>query len=50
MVSQGFNPWVGYLGTWDFPLGEVTEKLYKSKFERKPGDAPANQPEVAGVC
>jgi len=35
----------GHLGTWDF-LGEVTEKLYI----RKNGDAPANQPKVAGVC
>jgi len=25
-------------------MGKVTEKLYISKSERKPGDAPANQP------
>jgi len=50
MVGLGFKPWVGHLGTWEFFPGEVTEKLYISKIERLSGDAPANQPKVAGVC
>jgi len=31
-------------GDLGYFLGEVTEKLYNSKFERKPDEAPANQP------
>jgi len=37
-------------GDLGFFMREVTEKLYISKFESRPGDAPANQLEVAGVC
>jgi len=42
VVGLGFNPWVGHFGDLRFPLGEVTEKLHISQFERNPKDA--NQP------
>jgi len=50
MGGLEFNPWVGHLGSWDFLLGEATENLYNSRIERKPRDAPANEPKVAGLC